>query len=163
MLHPTKSSQILLGHIYNFKLPFQLASVKCYIQTRSGPYLFYNIWGIFAMSNVGQVRLTHWLANADLWFDTFGPCLQFYIWATSGLHPFCPGHKKASSAVSIALSGPHRMLSGYTSESDHFNVDPPFHKRDLIRSQIWLIQFSSNASGGFQWLESFKSVLNVRL
>ncbi len=65
VLHSTKSSHILLGHIYNFKLPFQLASVKCSIQTRSGPHLFYNIWGIFAMSNVGQVRLIHWLANAD--------------------------------------------------------------------------------------------------
>lgn len=64
LLHPTKSSQNLLGHIYNFKYPFQLASVKCYIQTRKDTHLFYNILGIFAMSKK-EIRLTHWLANAN--------------------------------------------------------------------------------------------------
>ncbi len=76
VLHPTKSSQIRLGHIYNFKLPFQLASVKCYIQTRSGPHLFYNIWGIFAMSNVGQVRLILAPYICQKW-----PKLLLIIWA----------------------------------------------------------------------------------
>uniref|UniRef100_A0A672T973 Nebulin n=1 Tax=Sinocyclocheilus grahami TaxID=75366 RepID=A0A672T973_SINGR len=36
----------------------------------------------------------------------------FYKWATSGLHPFCTGHKKATSPVSLPYVAHIRILSG---------------------------------------------------
>ncbi len=106
---------IYMGHIcWNIcgrYLVYRLISLcrLCHIFAKGGPHLVGTIWAIFIIYHMGHFRVTFRLhiavnttslpTEVHVWFDTFGPLLLFYMWATSGLHIFCMGHKKASSAI----------------------------------------------------------------
>ncbi len=84
---------------YDRKIKFRMVSVQHFINEapRSGPHLLYTICGIFAMSNVGQVRLTATLASAhcaislpklaQILFRITGPHLCHHMWAILDSQP----------------------------------------------------------------------------
>lgn len=72
--------------IFNFNLNQPESSAT------SKKSMFQDNWVTF----VGHFWLTATFASAH-----YAIFLLFYMQATSGLHPFCKGHKKASSAISL--------------------------------------------------------------
>ncbi len=111
---------ICLGHIcWNIcgpHLVYTLISLcgLCYIFAKGGLHVVGTIWAIFTIYHMGHFKVTFRLdiavsttslpTEAHMWFETFGIFLLFYMWA---LHPFCTGHKKASSAASLTYSKWH--------------------------------------------------------